>query len=201
MVKSNYWNQFLEKAEGKEIFKAFVYTKQKRIERLLIITYSDRNNERKDVITFNQKCDTFLILLFYLPPALEPPNWSSYIEKEWEWPEILIDEIKEAIFSSFGKKAPGPDQISFFIIQKAYNSIPEYFDYVYQNLIRLGHHPKCWKIAIGVILRKLGEKRNWLEPKSYRIIFLLNCLGKIAEKIIAARLTYLAETTDLLHFN
>ncbi len=47
----------------------------------------------------------------------------------------------------------------------------------------------------------MGEKRNWLEPKSYRIIFLLNCLDKIAEKIITARLTYLAETTDLLHFN
>ncbi len=72
---------------------------------------------------------------------------------------------------------------------------------MYQNLIRLGYHPKCWKTVIGVILRKLGKKRNWSEPKSYRIIFLLNCLGKIAEKIIAARLVYLAETTDLLHFD
>jgi len=49
--------------------------------------------------------------------------------------------------------------------------------------------------------KKIGEKRNWSESKSYRIIFLLNCLDKIAEKIIAARLVYLAETTDLLHFN
>ncbi len=47
----------------------------------------------------------------------------------------------------------------------------------------------------------MGKKRNWLEPKSYRIISLLNCLGKIAEKIIAARLAYLAETIDLLHFD
>src|SRR6266511_5212046 len=116
MVKSSCWNQFLEKAEEKEIFKAFTYTKQKKIERLLNITYSDRNNERKDVITFNQKYDVFLILLFYPPPVSEPPDWSSYIEKEWEWPEILTDKIKEAIFSSFGKKAPGPDPISFFII-------------------------------------------------------------------------------------
>src|SRR6266536_1016442 len=201
MAKSNCWNQFLEKAEGKEIFKAFIYTKQKRIKRLLIIIYSDRNNGRKDAIIFNQKCDAFLILLFYLPPASELPDWSSYIEKEWEWPEILIDEIKEAIFSSSGKKAPGSDQISFFIIQKVYNSIPEYFHHIYQNLIRLGYHPKYWKTAIGVILRKLGEKRNWSKPKSYRIISLLTCLGKIAEKIITARLIYLAETTDLLHFN
>ncbi len=47
----------------------------------------------------------------------------------------------------------------------------------------------------------MGEKRNWSEPKSYRIISLLNYLDKIAEKIIAARLAYLTETTDLLHFN
>ena len=32
-------------------------------------------------------------------------------------------------------------------------------------------------------------------------MFLLNCLGKIAEKIIAARLVYLVEITDLLHFD
>src|SRR6266511_4497005 len=122
MEKSNCWNKFLEKAEGKEIFKAFAYTKQKRIEKLSIITYSDRNNERKDAITFNQKCDAFLIILFYPPPASEPPDWSNYIEKEWDWPEISTDEIKEAIFFNSVKKAPGPDQISFSIIQKAYTA-------------------------------------------------------------------------------
>ena len=72
----------MEKAEGKEIFKAFIYTKQKRIERLPIIIYSDRNNERKDAITFNQKCDAFLISLCHPPPASEPPDWSSYIKKK-----------------------------------------------------------------------------------------------------------------------
>src|SRR6266536_2607056 len=42
---------------------------------------------------------------------------------------------------------------------------------------------------------------NWSEPKSYKIISLLNCLDKIAEKIITARLTYLTKTTDLLYSN
>ena len=36
-------------------------------------------------------------------------------------------------------------------------------------------------------------------PKAYRIIDLLNCLGKISERIIATRLSYIAETSDLLH--
>ena len=35
-------------------------------------------------------------------------------------------------------------------------------------------------------------------PKSYRVISLLNCLGKVVEKIIATRLFFLAESMDLL---
>jgi len=31
------------------------------------------------------------------------------------------------------------------------------------------------------------------------VISLLNCLGKVSERILARRLGYLAETTDLLH--
>ena len=31
------------------------------------------------------------------------------------------------------------------------------------------------------------------------MITLLNCLGKVSEKIIATRLSYLGETTGLLH--
>ena len=43
--------------------------------------------------------------------------------------------------------------------------------------------------------------RNASLPKSYRIISLLNCLGKISEKIIARRLVFLANTTNIIHFN
>ena len=35
--------------------------------------------------------------------------------------------------------------------------------------------------------------------KSYRVIFLLNCLGKTAEKIVATRLSYFATASDLLY--
>jgi len=37
-------------------------------------------------------------------------------------------------------------------------------------------------------------------PKSYKIISLLNYLGKISEKIIARRLVFLANTTNIIHF-
>ena len=43
--------------------------------------------------------------------------------------------------------------------------------------------------------------RNASLPKSYRIISLLNCLGKISEKIIARRLAFLANTLNIIHLD
>jgi hypothetical protein len=48
-----------------------------------------------------------------------------------------------------------------------------------------------------VILPK-ANKKDYSLPKAYRVISLLNCLGKAFEKILATRLSYLAETGGLL---
>ena len=50
---------------------------------------------------------------------------------------------------------------------------------------------------MGVILKKPNRKATI--SKSYKVVSLLNCLGKVAEKIIATRLSYIAENSDLLY--
>jgi len=46
------------------------------------------------------------------------------------------------------------------------------------------------------------NKLNYSISKTYRIITLLNCLDKVAEKIIAVQLSYTAEINDkLLNFD
>ena len=50
---------------------------------------------------------------------------------------------------------------------------------------------------MGVILKKLNKKA--IISKFYRVVSLLNCLGKVAEKIIATRLSYIAENSNLLY--
>lgn len=72
------------------------------------------------------------------------------------------------------------------------------FTTLYTHLIGLGYHPKVWRQSIGAVLKK-PNKSDYTIPKAYRIIALLNCLGKVSEKLIATRLAYLGETTDLLH--
>ena len=68
-----------------------------------------------------------------------------------------------------------------------------------QLLLDNGYHSIHWRKAIGVILKK-PKKEDYSLPKSYRVISLLCCLGKISEKILATRLGYLASTSlGLLH--
>ena len=44
-------------------------------------------------------------------------EWKDYtIDSKWEWPELEKIEVKQVVFSSSSKKAPGPDGISFTIL-------------------------------------------------------------------------------------
>lgn len=203
-AKSSCWNLFLENAQGKEIFKAFNYTKKRLTQRLPILKYRE-GEEEKSAISFSEKCHALLTTLFQKPPDSEPIDWSAIPREtnpDWEWPEIKPKEVREAIFTSSIKKAPGPDELSFLILQKAYMNLEIRFNTLYRLLIGKGYHPRCWKTAKGVILRKSASiKRDFSMPKAYRVISLLNCLGKIAEKIIARRLSTLAESSSLLYYD
>ena len=48
---------------------------------------------------------------------------------------------------------------------------------------------------------KKFEKSDYSISKTYRIITLLNCLGKISEKIIVIRLSYLKQISNMLNFD
>ena len=69
---------------------------------------------------------------------------------------------------------------------------------MYNYLINISYYLKAWKQAIRAILKK-ANKPNYSVLKAYRVISLLNYLGKVSERILAKRLSYLAETTHLLH--
>src|SRR5436190_8746229 len=138
-------------------------------------------------------------VLFKKPPQSEAVNWNNYIKKDWEWPVVSRDEIKEAIFSSSIRKAAGPDKISFLILQKAFETVENRFVILYSNLISYDYHSICWREAIDTILKKPNRKASL--SKSYRIISLLNSMTKTAEKIIAFRLAYLANTTNIVNFD
>lgn len=191
-AKRDHWNQFLEKTDPKSIFKAMAYTKPLSNGLMPAINGQD---------TFEGKCDELRKTLFPEPPPDQPlhSRWNSYQVGAWKWEPLGPDELQAACSASKIKgKTPGPDGITQEIIGRAYSAVPDTFLKVYSTLITRGHHPRCWKQATGVTLAK-PNKPDYTLPKAYRIISLLNCLGKVSERIMANRLSAMAEAGPLLH--
>ncbi|KAH7563613.1 hypothetical protein BM1_00660 [Bipolaris maydis] len=191
-AKREHWSNFLEKEDPQSIFKAMDYTKEKRVERIPPI-----QGETLET-SFKGKCKAFRKALFPPPPSTALPSFNNHQEKEWEWPALSTTELERACSNKVKSSSPGPDALSQDIITAAYQAQPNTFFKAYSLLFNYRYHPTCWRRATGAILKK-PSKPDYSTPKAYRVITLLSCLGKVTERIIAKRLGYLAETTNLLH--
>ena len=217
-AKQEHWDQFLANAIGKDVFTALKLAKPQFSQKSPDIRF-DKNGVKKSAKGFEEKCDTFLRTLFdtdsITPPrppqslglGLEEPrviplglkalntpqNPTSSGSKayKWDWPSVAPSEVETAIRSASPSSAPGPDTINYRVIQLAYRIAPDAFYKTYDILFRVGYHPKAWRESLGIVLPK-RDKPDYSVPKAYRIIALLNCLGKILEKLFATRLNYLA---------
>jgi hypothetical protein len=89
------------------------------------------------------------------------------------------------------------------VLREAYATVSELFNYLYPVFIINGYHPKCFKKATGIILKKpqfaKSSYKNYALPKAYKIISLFNYLAKVMEKIIARRLAIIIKFKTLLH--
>ena len=68
---------------------------------------------------------------------------------------------------------------------------------LFQVYLDLGYHPRRFKEANTIILKK-PKKADYSEPKSYRPIALLDTIGKALETVISKRLSAIAEQYKLL---
>ena len=112
--------------------------------------------------------------------------------------QITHELIEKSLFCQSPTKAPGPDKLNFKAIRLAWSWDPGQITAIIQNAVRLHYHPKSWKQAQGILLEK-NNKRDKSLVKSYRVISLLNCMGKLLEKVVAEELSLFCETHLKLH--
>jgi len=102
-------------------------------------------------------------------------------------------ELKFAASQLRNKIAPGVDGIPNEVVKLIVALYPSILLSVYNSCLSEGIFPSRWKIARLVLLRK-GDK-PLSEPSSYRPLCLLDCLGKLLEKILDIRLRCHLEDT------
>lgn len=194
-AKRDHWINFLNSAEKLEVFKARKYTKAATSTVIPILTKGDQVAK-----SFKEKCDLILETLFPGKNEVQVQPISYQASRGTvEWPAFGIIELERALYTTKNDSAPGSDKIGYKVIKEAYKTIPKPFQDLYRDLFNEGYHPIRWRQAIGIVIPKI-RKKDYNHPKSYRVISLLNCLGKLLEKVVATRLSYLANIKeDFLH--
>lgn len=113
---------------------------------------------------------------------------------------IQLDKkaVHEALFAQSVIKAPGPDGITFKTLRLLWRWAEGRIVSLVQRCIVLGYQPRAWKTAKGVLLRKHG-KPTYTVAKAYRVISLLNCLGKVVERVVASWIASYCEAKEVFH--
>lgn len=159
-----------------------------------------RGDGREPAVQHRDKCQTLRDTLFQPPPPLpgvSMPDLTSAREGDIPFHEVSQSEVRSAIFDAAPQKVPGPNKIPAVALQWAWETVESEVFSLIAGCIRVGHHPEIWHESIAVALRKPG-KPDYTLPRAYRLIQLLDCLGKVSEQLQARRLAHFATAMNLV---
>jgi len=97
---------------------------------------------------------------------------------------ITDEEVSRNLAKTSNASAPGPTGIGYKLLKWCHVANPDRLTTLFNASIQLGHHP--WCTASVLPIPKPG-KTDYRIAKAYRPISLLECCGKLLEKIVAKR--------------
>jgi hypothetical protein len=182
-AKRRCWEEVLDSSVGMEVWTAVRYTKAEKV--MVVPTLVGVDGTVANTMEAKSK----MLAEIVFPPPVECNGRSGEEgEQGGAFGYVEEDTVRKAIFAMSGKKAPGPDGIGASVIRLLWEWDSARITALVRASIRLGAHSKTWKIAKGVTIPKPG-KDDYSKVKSYRVISLLNCLGKVVKKVVAIMLT------------
>lgn len=192
--------EMLEQAETPDIWK---FTKWGKGTRTYASPAISRGPDCDPAISHADKCDALRDELFQPPPPLENkhhPDLTNLHAEDLTHEDVTHDEVRSSIFDQGADKAPGLSQCPFRTIRWAWEVAPDTIHALMNHCLWTGYHPLAWRKAITVAIPKPG-KPDYGNPRAYRLIQLLECMGKVLERIIANRLAYLVTKHNLVPAN
>lgn len=191
--KKGHWQSFLE--EPSNIWKAAKYlnTEDSAFGNVPVLVEDGQEIEEEQ-----DKAKVLLETFFpSTPMRLTPPRAEQQASPIPENVDVTMREIEEAIRRVRPWKAPGVDGLPNVVWKETWSVLKGWILAIFRASIAFGTMPAVWKTARILPLRK-PNKPDYTVPKAFRPISLLPTLGKILELVVARRLSYWAETQNLL---
>lgn len=95
-----------------------------------------------------------------------------------------------------GNTCSGVDRISVALLDACWDSIRTHITNIFRGCIDLRYHTTCFKLAEVIFLPRAGWDPTLVER--WRPIFLLSCLGKGLERLIAKIMSHLAMVSNVV---
>ena len=152
--------------------------------------------------SFEEKEEILRAKFFPLPPAAHLEDIENYVypSRVPSTEHLWLEEVVEAIARPSPDKTPGVSNITNRILQLGIGEIGPVLHHLFQACLKLGYHPLIYRKARTAVLKK-PRKSDYTDPKAWRPIALLDCMGKALETIVARRISKLAEDNELLPGN
>ena len=145
-----------------------------------------------------EKAELLRAAFFPTPPEADLSDIENYEYPEpLQMPLIAEQELSKVILQAPGSKAPGPNGILNSILHLTLPHILPQLLPLYNQCLKSGIHLEAFKRSTTVVLWK-PNKGDYRLAKAYRPVALLNTLGKAMESVMARRISWMAETYQLL---
>ena len=202
LAKCNYYHNLIEGLDHHTIFRAVGWTTSQRQYTIPPIKRSNRSLTTSNIAKQQAIRETLLILTEGIGQDTSAVDLSQEERNGIPETHMCTKEEVEYAISRIGNSSAGEDKIPPGIIKKAWPVLKKHITSFFGMCLHNGHHPQCFKSAILCALLKPG-KRIRSEPRSYRLIALLSCLGKVLQRVVARRLSTFALKAKVfsnLHF-
>ena len=160
-----------------------------------------QQNDKTTTNNLKKKVKIFKKTFFPAPPNANLTYIQDFIYlTKIDIPAIADTKIENVIFRPVLNKTPGIDGISNWILGKIISLILQHLHKVFHDCVNLAYYSHHFKKSITIVLQKPSSEKlyNYTSARAYRLIALLNTLGKALESVLATRLSYLVETYELL---
>ena len=151
------------------------------------------------VVSHEDKCNALRNMLFQPPPPIhtDPTELVHAHPNDIAWEPISYAEVHRAIFALNQHKALGPSQINYVALRWAWATDPIPIFLLVSKCANAGYHPQVWRKTVAVALHK-PKKPDCSNPRTYRLIQLEECLGKVLESVVARRLSHMIHEHNLV---
>jgi hypothetical protein len=196
-AKHHWANKFLHNASPEHLWTAARWCLGHRQRLVPALTTADGLTDEP-----HKMADTLQSCFFKSQPCLVLERFPDDLPlaRMRQFAPIVTAEIADALQTTSNKSTPGPLGHNYKLVKWTFAAQAEHITWIFNACLSLGYHPKAWRTAAITVVPKLG-KEDYSLPKCYRPVALLECLGKLLEKVVAKQLSFDIRSLSLIPTN